>query len=63
MTGYKTPAVVKAIQEQAAKMLHTSTLYLIEGQIELAENSPRCRESRTPRCSSPTADRKPTTPH
>ncbi|MEK7251887.1 MAG: aspartate aminotransferase family protein [Actinomycetota bacterium] len=37
MTGYKTPAVVKAIQEQAAKMLHTSTLYLIEGQIELAE--------------------------
>ena len=37
MTGYKTPEVVKAIQEQAAKMLHTSTLYLIEGQIELAE--------------------------
>ena len=37
MTGYKTPAVVKAIQEQAAKMLHTSTLYLIEGQIALAE--------------------------
>jgi 4-aminobutyrate aminotransferase len=37
MTGYKTPEVVKAIQEQAAKMLHTSTLYLIEGQIALAE--------------------------
>ena len=37
MTGYKTPEVVKAIQEQAAKMLHTSTLYLIEGQVELAE--------------------------
>ncbi|WKZ81812.1 MAG: aspartate aminotransferase family protein [Acidimicrobiia bacterium] len=37
MTGYKTPSVVKAIQEQAARMLHTSTLYLIEGQIELAE--------------------------
>ena len=29
MTGYKTPQVVEAIQEQAAKMLHTSTLYLI----------------------------------
>ena len=37
MTGYKVPGVVKAIQEQAAKMLHTSTLYLIEQQIELAE--------------------------
>jgi 4-aminobutyrate aminotransferase len=37
MTGYKVPGVVKAIQEQANKMLHTSTLYLIEQQIELAE--------------------------
>ena len=37
MTGYKTPSVVKAIQEQAGKMLHTSTLYLIEQQIEFAE--------------------------
>jgi 4-aminobutyrate aminotransferase len=37
MTGYKVPSVVKAIQEQAAKMLHTSTLYLIEQQIEFAE--------------------------
>jgi 4-aminobutyrate aminotransferase len=37
MTGYKVPAVVKAIQEQAEKMLHTSTLYLIENQIALAE--------------------------
>jgi 4-aminobutyrate aminotransferase len=37
MTGYKIPAVVKAIQEQAEKMLHTSTLYLIEQQIQLAE--------------------------
>ncbi len=37
MTGYKTPGVVKAIQEQAEKMLHTSTLYLIEQQIEFAE--------------------------
>ncbi len=37
MTGYKVPEVVAAIQEQAARMLHTSTLYLIEPQIELAE--------------------------
>ena len=37
MTGYKIPSVVKAIQEQAEKMLHTSTLYLIEQQIQLAE--------------------------
>ena len=37
MTGYRVPQVVEAIQAQAARMLHTSTLYLIEPQIELAE--------------------------
>jgi len=37
MSGYKVPEVVAAIQQQAEKMLHTSTLYLIESQIELAE--------------------------
>ena len=37
MTGYNVAKVVKAIQAQAEKMLHTSTLYLIESQIELAE--------------------------
>ena len=37
MTGYNTPEVVAALQEQAGKMLHSSTLYLIEGQIALAE--------------------------
>lgn len=37
MTGYAIPEVVEAIQEQASKMLHSSTLYLIESQIELAE--------------------------
>ncbi len=37
MTGYKVPQVVEAIREQAGRMLHTSTLYLIESQIELAE--------------------------
>jgi 4-aminobutyrate aminotransferase len=37
MSGYKIPQVVDAIREQAGRMLHTSTLYLIESQIELAE--------------------------
>jgi len=37
MTGHNVPSVVKAIQEQANKILHTSTLYLIEQQIEFAE--------------------------
>ncbi len=37
MTGYRVPEVVEAIREQAGRMLHTSTLYLIESQIELAE--------------------------
>ena len=37
MSGYRIPAVVNAIKAQADKMLHTSTLYLIESQIELAE--------------------------
>lgn len=37
MTGYNVPEVVRAIQDQAEKMLHSSTLYLIENQIELAE--------------------------
>lgn len=37
MTGYKVPEVVAAIKAQADKMLHTSTLYLIENQILLAE--------------------------
>jgi 4-aminobutyrate aminotransferase len=37
MTGYNVSEVVRAIQDQAEKMLHSSTLYLIENQIELAE--------------------------
>ncbi|MBW2526773.1 MAG: aminotransferase class III-fold pyridoxal phosphate-dependent enzyme, partial [Deltaproteobacteria bacterium] len=37
MTGYKVPEVVAAIKAQAERMLHTSTLYLIESQIALAE--------------------------
>ncbi len=37
MTGHNVPEVVEAIREQAGRILHTSTLYLIEPQIELAE--------------------------
>jgi 4-aminobutyrate aminotransferase len=37
MTGYKVPEVIEAIKRQADHMLHTSTLYLIENQIKLAE--------------------------
>jgi len=37
MSGYNVPEVVEAIRDQAGHMLHTSTLYLIEQQIELAE--------------------------
>ena len=37
MSGYRVPEVVEAIKRQADRMVHTSTLYLIESQIELAE--------------------------
>lgn len=37
MTAHALPDVVEAVQEQAARMLHTSTLYLIRSQVELAE--------------------------
>lgn len=37
MTAYRLPEVINAIKEQADKMLHSSTLYLIENQIKLAE--------------------------
>ena len=36
-TGHNVPEVVDAIREQAGRMLHTSTLYLIRPMIELAE--------------------------
>jgi len=35
--GYNVPEVVDAIREQAGKMLHTSTVYLIRPMIDLAE--------------------------
>jgi 4-aminobutyrate aminotransferase len=37
MTAYSLPEVTAAINEQAAKVLHTSTLYLNQPMIELAE--------------------------
>jgi 4-aminobutyrate aminotransferase len=37
MTAHSLPEVVEAIREQAGRMIHTSTLYLIEPAIELAE--------------------------
>ena len=37
MVGHNNSAVTAAVQEQAAKVMHTSTLYLSEPMIELAE--------------------------
>jgi 4-aminobutyrate aminotransferase len=37
MSGHNIPEIVDAIRDQAGKLLHTSTLYLIEPAIELAE--------------------------
>ncbi|MEX2328418.1 MAG: aspartate aminotransferase family protein [Nitriliruptoraceae bacterium] len=37
MVGYNVPEVVDAIRDQAGRMVHTSTLYLNEHQIALAE--------------------------
>ncbi len=37
MVGHNNPAVTAAIQNQASKVLHTSTLYLCEPMIQLAE--------------------------
>jgi len=37
MVGHNNPAVTAAIQEQAGKVVHTSSLYLSEPMIEIAE--------------------------
>src|SRR3989337_2889673 len=37
MTGYNLPRAVEATHRRAERVLHTSTLYLIVQQIELAE--------------------------
>ncbi len=41
MSGHAVPEVVEAIRRQADKMLHSSTLYLIEPAVELAEEIAR----------------------
>lgn len=46
MIGHNHPKVTAAVQEQAAKVMHTSTLYLNEPMIELAERI--CRLSGIP---------------
>ncbi|MGH9137696.1 MAG: aspartate aminotransferase family protein [Acidimicrobiales bacterium] len=37
MTAHALPEVTKAVSDQAGRILHTSTLYLIRSQVELAE--------------------------
>jgi 4-aminobutyrate aminotransferase len=37
MVGYNLPEVVEAVRDQAGRMVHSSTLYLIRAQVELAE--------------------------
>ncbi len=37
MLGYNVPEVVEAVRDQAGRIMHSSTLYLIETQVELAE--------------------------
>lgn len=41
MTGHNVPEVVEAIRAQAGEILHTSTLYLSDNQVELAEEIAR----------------------
>ena len=41
MTAHALPEVVEAVQRQAERILHTSTVYLIESQVELAEEIAR----------------------
>src|SRR5262245_8637675 len=37
MVGYNIPEIVEAVRAQAGRMVHSSTLYLIEPMISLAE--------------------------
>ena len=41
LSGHNVPEVTAAIREQAGRLLHSSTLYLIESQVELAEEIAR----------------------
>ena len=63
MIGHTNPDVVAAVQAQAAKVMHTSTLYLV-GADDRARRGDRrrLRASPMPGCSSPRRAPKPTTP-
>jgi 4-aminobutyrate aminotransferase len=37
ISGHAVPEIVEAVREQAGKIVHSSTLYLIENQVKLAE--------------------------
>jgi 4-aminobutyrate aminotransferase len=37
ISGHNIPEIVEAVRKQAGKILHSSTLYLIEHQVKLAE--------------------------
>jgi 4-aminobutyrate aminotransferase len=37
ISGHAVPEIVEAVREQAGKIFHSSTLYLIENQVKLAE--------------------------
>jgi 4-aminobutyrate aminotransferase len=37
ISGHAVPEIVEAVREQAGRILHSSTLYLIENQVRLAE--------------------------
>ncbi len=49
MVGHNNPAVTEAVQEQASKVMHTSTLYLSEPMIECAERIARLSGIPNPR--------------
>jgi 4-aminobutyrate aminotransferase len=64
MLGYDVAEVREAVERQIASgVYHTSTLYLIRSQVELAEKIAKLSGiPRTPRCSSPTRALRPTRP-
>ncbi|WP_087012237.1 aspartate aminotransferase family protein [Leucobacter sp. 7(1)] len=49
MVGHNIPEITEAIQRQAARILHSSTLYLLSGQVRLAERLAAASRMRDPR--------------
>ncbi len=49
MVGHGIPEIVEAIREQAGRILHSSTLYLLSGQVRLAERIAEASRMRDPR--------------